>query len=61
NELNEKQSIQRQLFGYYQPTIFENEHERWINSLSQSWNIHRDILEFNFKKMLTLLDTLAHK
>ncbi|CAM4836615.1 unnamed protein product [Rotaria magnacalcarata] len=61
NELNEKQSIQRQLFGYYQPTTFENEHERWINSLSQSWNIHRDILEFNFKKMLTLLDTLAHK
>ncbi|CAF1607057.1 unnamed protein product [Rotaria magnacalcarata] len=61
NELDENQSIQRQLFGYHQPTTYQNDHEQWIDSLSQSWNIHRNTLEFNFKKMLTLLDTLAHK
>ncbi|CAF4923089.1 unnamed protein product, partial [Rotaria magnacalcarata] len=51
----------RQLFGYHQPTTYQNDHEQWIDSLSQSWNIHRNTLEFNLKKMLTLLDTLAHK
>ncbi|CAF3459959.1 unnamed protein product, partial [Rotaria sp. Silwood2] len=61
NELDENQSIQRQLFGYHQPTTYQNDHEQWIDSLSQSWNIHRNTLEFNLKKMLTLLDTLAHK
>ena len=64
NELNEKQLVTRQLFGYHQPTIIttcQNDYERWIHSLSQAWNIHRNILELNFKKMLTLLDTLAYK
>ncbi|CAF4516745.1 unnamed protein product, partial [Rotaria magnacalcarata] len=43
DELNESQLIQRQLFGYHQPTTYQNDHEQWIDSLSQSWNIHRDI------------------
>ncbi|CAF2146780.1 unnamed protein product [Rotaria magnacalcarata] len=61
DELDESQLIQRQLFGYHQPTTYQNDHEQWIDSLSQSWNIHRDILQFNLKKMLTLLDQLAYK
>lgn len=60
---------QRQLYGYYhQPTTttttittYQNSHKRWINTLGQSWNIHRDILEFNFNKMLSLINQLAHK
>ncbi|CAF1506865.1 unnamed protein product, partial [Adineta steineri] len=61
DELDESQLIQRQLFGYHQPTTYQNDHEQWIDSLSQSWNIHRDILQFNLKKMLTLLHQLAYK
>ena len=56
-ELNEKQLEQRHRFGYYQPTT----DEEWIKSLSQSWNIQRDVLEFNLKKLLTLIEQLAHK
>ncbi|CAF3345693.1 unnamed protein product [Rotaria socialis] len=57
NELNEKQLVTRLLLGYHQPTIIttcQNDHERWIHSLSQAWNIHRDILEFNLKKNVNI-------
>ncbi|CAF4794885.1 unnamed protein product, partial [Rotaria magnacalcarata] len=44
----------RQLFGYHQPTTYQNDHEQWIDSLSQSWNIHRNTLEFNLKKNVNI-------
>ncbi|CAM2723375.1 unnamed protein product [Rotaria socialis] len=63
-ELNEKQLEQRQRYGYYKTTMIttsQHDHHQWMTTLSQSWNIHRDVLEFNFRKLLTLVDRLAHR
>ena len=60
-DLNKENLLQRQLYGYYRPTAYRNHQEQWIDQLSQTWNIHPTIVEYNFQKLLTMIDQMAYK
>ncbi|CAF4735352.1 unnamed protein product, partial [Rotaria sp. Silwood2] len=46
---------------YYQVIPLANHDEHWIETLSQRWNIHPNVLKFNFHKMLSLINQSAQK
>lgn len=56
DQLTNKAMKQRSLHAYHQPTAVNprNDHERQIFFLSQLWNISRDILEYNFQRILSI-------
>ncbi|CAF2889417.1 unnamed protein product [Rotaria sp. Silwood2] len=61
NELTEDQLLQRQCYGYYPLIPLANHDEDWIETLSQRWNIHPNVLKSNFHKMSTLINQSAQK
>ncbi|CAF1973700.1 unnamed protein product [Rotaria magnacalcarata] len=56
-----RQAMERRLeHGYHQPTFLApiNDHERLIFFLSRRWNINREILEYNFQRVTSIIDMI---
>ncbi|CAF1108899.1 unnamed protein product [Rotaria magnacalcarata] len=56
-----RQAMERRLeHCYHQPTFLApiNDHERLIFFLSRRWNINREILEYNFQRVTSIIDMI---
>ncbi|CAF3663181.1 unnamed protein product [Rotaria socialis] len=60
-QLNQQELKQRSIDGFHQPTSVKpiNDHERRLFTLSLLWNVHKEILEFNFKRLMYLINQFA--
>ncbi|CAF2085486.1 unnamed protein product [Rotaria magnacalcarata] len=60
-QLNQQELKQRSIDGFHQSTSVKpiNDHERRLFTLSLLWNVNKEILEFNFKRLMYLSNQFA--